>query len=630
MKRNLLLIFLVTLVGIIYIGRLFYLQIIVGGNKNPINSATVKIEYDYPERGYIYDRNNKLLVANQISYDVMIVPKEVKSIDTLEFCSLLKISKEEFSSKLKKIKGNPKKYAPWLPEIFIKQVAKENFAYLQEKLHKFNGFYIQKKIIRNYPIKSAANILGYLGEVNQLEAKKHNYYNSRDLIGRGGVERYYEDILRGIKGKKYYNLDHVRRITGSYKNGSYDTLAVAGNDLTLTLDSNLQKYGELLMTGKRGGIVAIEPSSGEILALVTAPSYDPNLMVGRKKSINSTILFGDKINNPTYDRGLQGAYAPGSPFKILNGLIGLQEGVIDKNTAVYCNGGYRYGKRKYEYMKCHCGIYRRPIRLKTAIAKSCNSYFAETYRKIINKPKNTKIGFENWSNQVKSFGLGNYLGYDLSVGNKGLVPNTKFYDDRYNFGWRATTNISNAIGQGEILTTPIQLANATAAIANKGFYYTPHILKKIKNKKINNVKFTTKKQTGVETRHFPEVIEAMHEVFKTGTGKYSQVKGIEICGKTGTVENFARINGKKVQLKDHSILIAFAPKENPKIAMAVFVENGGYGSTIAAPITSLMVEKYLTKTITRKDVEERMINLSLQDEYDKLIPKKDTIAPTTE
>ncbi len=621
--------FLIALVSVIFIGRLFYLQVIEGGNTNPINSATVKIEYDYPERGFIYDRNGDLLVANQVSYDVMIIPKEVTTLDTLEFCSLLKISKEKFTSKLLKFK-NPKKHAPWLPDVFISQVAKEDYAYLQEKLHKFNGFYIQKKIIRNYPEKSAANVLGFLGEVTELEAKKSNYYNKRDLIGKSGVESYYEETLRGIKGKKHFNRDNLNRVTGAYKNGIFDTLAVAGHDLTLTIDKDLQKYGELLMTGKRGGIVAIEPASGEILALVTAPSYDPNLLVGRKRPIYSTILFKDSINKPTIDRGLQGVYAPGSPFKIFNGLIGLQEGVIDKNSAVYCNGGYRYGKRKNEYMGCHCGIYGRPVRLKTAIAKSCNSYFAETYRKIINKYDNTKIGFENWSNEIKSFGLGNYLGYDLHVGQKGLIPNTAYYDARYNFGWRATTNISNAIGQGEILTTPIQLANATAAIANRGFYFTPHIVKKIKREENIDEKFTTKKLTSVSPEHFPEVIEAMHEVFKTGTGKYSQVKGIDICGKTGTVENFARIDGKKTQLKDHSILIAFAPKDKPKIAMAVFVENGGYGSTIAAPITSLMIEQYLNKTVVRKNIEQRMIYLSLQEEYDKLIPKKDSIASTTE
>lgn len=600
---------------------MFQLQVIEGKSVNPINSATVKIEYDYPQRGYIYDRNGKLLVANQLSYDVMVIPKEVKSIDTLQFCSLLKITKEDFLRRFNKAE----KYARWLPSVFLKQVAKEDFAYLQEKLHKFKGFYIQRRIIRNYPIKSAANILGFLGEVNEQQAKKSEYYENGELIGKSGIENYYENDLRGIKGKKYFNRDNLNRITGSYKSGEYDTLALAGKDLTLTLDSDLQQYGELLMTGKRGGIIVLEPATGELLALVTAPSYDPNMMVGRKRRAFSQKLFSDTINNPTIDRGLQAVYSPGSPFKIINGLIGLQENVIDERTVVYCYGGYRYGKRKHEFMRCHCGIYGRPVRLKEAIAKSCNSYFAETYRKIINKSENTKIGFDNWSNQVKSFGLGNFLGYDLPVGNKGLVPNSKYYDDRYSFGWRATTNISNAIGQGEILTTPIQLANATAAIANRGFYYTPHIVKRISDSPINNSKFTTKKNTSINSDHFPAVVEAMHEVFKTGTGKYSQVKGIDICGKTGTVENFAIINGEKVQLPDHSILIAFAPKENPKIAMAVFVENGGFGSTIAAPITSLMIEKYLTGEVQRKHIEERMINLSLKETYDKQLEKRDSI-----
>lgn len=621
MQRSSLLVILIFLIGIIYIGRLFQLQVIEGKSVNPINSATVKIEYDYPQRGYIYDRNGKLLVANQLSYDVMVIPKEVKSIDTLQFCSLLKITKEDFLRRFNKAE----KYARWLPSVFLKQVAKEDFAYLQEKLHKFKGFYIQRRIIRNYPIKSAANILGFLGEVNEQQAKKSEYYENGELIGKSGIENYYENDLRGIKGKKYFNRDNLNRITGSYKSGEYDTLALAGKDLTLTLDSDLQQYGELLMTGKRGGIIVLEPATGELLALVTAPSYDPNMMVGRKRRAFSQKLFSDTINNPTIDRGLQAVYSPGSPFKIINGLIGLQENVIDERTAVYCYGGYRYGKRKHEFMRCHCGIYGRPVRLKEAIAKSCNSYFAETYRKIINKSENTKIGFDNWSNQVKSFGLGNFLGYDLPVGNKGLVPNSKYYDDRYSFGWRATTNISNAIGQGEILTTPIQLANATAAIANRGFYYTPHIVKRISDSPINNSKFTTKKNTSINSDHFPAVVEAMHEVFKTGTGKYSQVKGIDICGKTGTVENFAIINGEKVQLPDHSILIAFAPKENPKIAMAVFVENGGFGSTIAAPITSLMIEKYLTGEVQRKHIEERMINLSLKETYDKQLEKRDSI-----
>ncbi|WP_322790489.1 penicillin-binding transpeptidase domain-containing protein [Tenacibaculum tangerinum] len=413
----------------------------------------------------------------------------------------------------------------------------------------------------------------------------------------------------------------------------YDTLAVPGKDLTLTIDSELQQYGELLMSGKRGGIVALEPQTGEILALVTAPSYDPNLLVGRKRSPNSVKLFNDTINMPTFDRGLQAMYSPGSPFKILTGLIGLQEGVIDTRTPFYCNHGYRYGKQPNAFMGCHCGIVGRPVRLVTAIAKSCNSYFANTYRRIIDNYENPSIGMDAWSNHAKSFGLGNYLGYDLPSGQKGRIPDGKFYDKNYEFRWGATTTISNAIGQGEVETTPIQLANMTAAIANKGHFYTPHIVKKIDNKPVIDSTYTTQRKTTVSPEHFPIVIEAMYETFTRGTARYSQVKGIDICGKTGTVENFIRVDGKKVQLTDHSIFIAFAPKDDPKIAIAIFVENGGYGSTIAAPITSLLIEKYLNGTVSRKHIEDRMVNLSLQKEYDKkqelLTSKNDSIATRT-
>ncbi|PKH49281.1 penicillin-binding protein 2 [Tenacibaculum sp. Bg11-29] len=626
MKRSFLLIFLITVVGLIYIGRLFQLQIIRGKNQNPTQSSAVKTEYDYPERGHIYDRNNKLLVANQLSYDVMIVPKDVEPLDTLEFCSLLKIDKESFKKRFK----SAVRYARWLPSKFLKQLAKEDFAYLQEKLPKYKGFYIQKRIIRNYPVRSAANIVGFIAEVNENKAKTNDYYEQGELIGKLGIEKQYEAVLRGVKGKKHFKRNNLNKITGSYKNGKYDTLAVTGKDLTLTIDSDLQQYGELLMTGKRGGIVAIEPKTGEILALITAPSYDPNLLVGRKRSPNSVRLFNDTINIPTFDRGLQAMYPPGSPFKILNGLIGLQEGVVDEKFGVYCHHGYKYGLRKNEFMGCHCGITGRPIRLKTAIAKSCNSYFATTYKKIIDKTGDPKEGMDNWNKHVQSFGLGNYLGYDLPAGRKGTIPDAEFYNKWYKNRWRSTYTISNAIGQGEILTTPMQLANMTAAIANKGYFYTPHVVKKIDNKKIADSIYATRRNTTINPKHFTIAIEAMHEVFTNGTARSSQIKGIEICGKTGTSENKIKIiNGKKVQASDHSIFIAFAPKDDPKIAIAIFVENGGYGSTIAAPITSLLIEKYLNKTISRKHIEDRMINLSLQKEYEKLIKKKDTLAPGT-
>ena len=625
MQKSFLLYFLITIIGVVFIGRLFQLQIVKGESYDPLNNEAVKTVFDYPERGYIYDRNGVLLVANQLSYDVMIQPNKVKQIDTLEFCKLLKIDIEDFVKRYNKAS----RYASYLPSVFLKQLAKEDFAFLQEKLHKYDGFFIQKRVIRKYPINAAANVLGYIGEVNEQLAKKNTYYQAGELIGKDGIEKQYENFLRGIKGKKLFNRNNLNKITGSFKNGEQDTLAERGKDLTLTLDIKLQQYAQKLMVGKRGGIVALEPATGEILALVTAPSYDPNMLVGRKRSENSAILMDPKsLEKPTYDRGLKASYPPGSPFKIMNALIGLQEEVISEQTSFYCYNGYRYGNRKNEFMGCHCDIFGRPIQLKTAISKSCNSYFANTYKRIVEKNNKPSQGLDNWSAHVKSFGLGNYLGYDLPQGSPGLIPTGKYYDQMYRYSWNASTNISNAIGQGEVQTTPIQLANFTAAIANKGYFFTPHILKGVDKRPIENATFTEKKQTTIDKKHFSPVIDAMYEVFKTGTGKWSQVKGIEICGKTGTSENYTVVNGKRIKLEDHSILVAFAPKDNPKIAIAIFVENGGYGSRIAAPITSLMIEKYLNGEISEATVhrETRMLNISLQEEYNKLIPKIETIA----
>lgn len=613
MKRRFLLYFLIALVGLIYIGRLYQLQIVKGRDFNPVKTSAVKIKYDFPERGYIYDRNGELLVANQLSYDVMIVPNEVKTIDTLEFCSLLKINKEDFLKRYKKAE----KYAPWLASVFLKQLAKEDFAFLQEKLHKFEGFYIQKRIIRNYPLKSAANILGYISEVNEETAKKDAYYEQGELIGAWGIEKQYENVLRGVKGKRHLHRDRLNKIMGPFKQGIYDSETVNGKDLTITIDSKLQQYGELLMQGKRGGIVAIEPSSGEILSLITSPSYDPNRLVGRARSKNSVELFGDSINKPMMDRGLQFNYPPGSPFKLINALIGLQEGVIDERTHFYCYHGYQYGKRKHEFMGCHCDIYGEPIRLNTAISKSCNSYFANTYKRIVEKNNQPEEGLNHWSEHVKSFGLGNYLGYDLPFGQRGFVPDGDYYSRMYQYKWSASTNISNAIGQGELLTTPIQLANITSAIANRGYFFTPHIVKKIDNKAITDSAYTIPKYTSIDKKHFEPIIEGMHEVFKSGTAKWVNIDGIDMVGKTGTAENFTRVDGKKIQLTDHSILVAFAPKDDPKIAIAVFIENGGYGATVAAPITSLLIEKYLTGTVKRKWMEDLMIKKDLYSIYDR-------------
>ena len=613
MQRSFLLYFLVTLTGLIFIGRLFQLQIMTGVKDGVISNSTVKTVYDYPERGFIFDRNNKLLVANQLSYDVMVQPDLVSNIDTLELCSLLKITTKEYIKKFKRAEN----YATYLPSVFVKQLAKEDYAFLQEKLNKFKGFYVQKRKIRSYPLNSAANILGYISEVNEETAKNNPYYQAGELIGKTGIEKEYETELRGIKGKKFFRKDRLNKIKESYKNGIYDTVASSGNDLMLTIDSELQQYAEKLMNGKRGGIVAIEPSTGEVLTLVTAPSYNPNMMVGRKRSKNSTRLFNDSISKPMFNRSLKAMYSPGSPFKMMNGLIGLQEKIITKNTKFYCFNGFWYGNQESDFMGCHCEIHDKPVRLKEAISRSCNTYFANIYKRIIESKGDSEKGMDNWNKHVTSFGFGNYLGYDLPTGEKGLIPDASYYNRRYNYSWNGSTTISNAIGQGEIITTPIQLANFTAAIANRGFYYTPHLVKKVAAKNTIDSKFTEKNITTIDQKHFTPIIDAMHEVFKTGTGKWSQVPGIDICGKTGTVENFIRVDNKKVQLPDHSVLVAFAPKENPKIALAVYVENGGYGSAYAAPIVSLLIEKYLYKEVKRKNIEVKMLNSSLELIYNQ-------------
>ncbi|KIA99033.1 MULTISPECIES: penicillin-binding protein 2 [unclassified Flavobacterium] len=608
--RKVLLPSLIIIAASLLVIRIFYLQIIDDSFKLKSENNAIKIKYDYPERGYIYDRYGKLLVANQASYDIMVIPREIKNIDTLEFCQLLNVTKEDFIKKIEKAKV----YSPRLPSVFLAQLNKSEFAAFQEKIRKFEGFYFQKRSLRDYEVDYGANIFGFITQVNEKLVSKNPYYNSGDLIGKQGVEESYEDVLRGIKGVKYIQKDKYNREIGSYKDGKYDTIAVQGEDINLTIDAELQKYGEELMINKRGGIVALEPKTGEILALVTAPSYDPGILVGRQRSKNYTLLYHDSIAKPLYDRGLLAEYPPGSPFKILTGLIGLQEQVINENTTFFCHHGFSYGRGRF--MKCHSHAPNQ--QLHNGIYNSCNTYFAQTYMLTINKYNNPAYAVDIWSNHVKSFGLGQFMGYDLPTGKKGNIPTSKTYKKIYpNGGWRSTTIVSNSIGQGEVLMTPIQLANMMATIANQGHYYTPHIIKKIEGEKIDP-KFTTKHETTIDKKYFPPIISGLFDVYNLGTASRLRVEGIDICGKTGTAENFAKINGKRTQLKDHSIFVAFAPKDNPKIAIAVMIENGGFGATIAGPIASLMIEKYLRKKITRNDLEIRILNTSLKDQYAKL------------
>jgi len=614
--RKVLLPTIIIVATILLILRLFYLQVIDDTFKLKSDNNAIKIQYDYPERGYIYDRNGKLMVANQPSYDIMVIPRDLKNIDTLEFCHLLNIKKEDYI----RIIAKAKVYSPRLPSVFLPQLNKAEFAAFQEKIRKFPGFYIQKRSLRDYQVKFGANVFGFITQASEGTVKKNPYYNSGDLLGKQGVEESYETVLRGIKGVKYIQKDKYNREIGSYKEGKFDTIAVQGEDINLTIDAVLQQYGEELMINKRGGIVAIEPKTGEILALVTAPSYDPSILVGRQRSKNYTMLYRDSIAKPLYDRGLLAEYPPGSPFKILTGLIGLQEGVIDENTTFVCNHGFSYARGRF--MKCHChgGV----MQLHRGIYESCNTYFASTYMRTINKFVRPADGVDVWSGHLKSFGLGQFMGYDLPTGRKGKAPTSKTYKRIYpNGGWRSTAIVSNSIGQGEVLMTPIQLANMMAAVANRGFYYTPHIIKKIEGEKIDK-KFTTKHVTTVNHKYFEPVVSGLFDVYNKGTAHALQVEGIEICGKTGTAENFAKINGKRVKLQDHSIFVAFAPKDNPKIAIAVFVENGYWGARWAGPIASLMIEKYIRGKITRTDLEKRMLEGSLQAEYAKYTGKKET------
>lgn len=601
----------ITLVtALIFIVRLISLQLINSSYKSLSDDNAVIENEVFPERGYIYDRNNKLLVSNQPVYDLIAIPENITAFDTLQLAKIINISKPELQDKL----STARKFSMKLPYVIVNQISKERNAIIQEKIWKFTGFYLQKKSLREYPNPIASNILGYVSEVNRNDMKKDDYYSLGEPTGRQGIERYYEDLLRGVKGKKFFQKDRFNRIIGSYEDGIYDIPSKGAQNLILTLDLELQEYGEKLLRNKRGGIVAIEPETGEVLSLVSAPSYDPNLLVGRMRSKNYRNLTLDSISKPLFDRGLQAQYAPGSPFKTLNALIALQEGVINSNTTYRCNHGHFYARGMF--MDCHCkyGTYNN---LLSGIFRSCNTYFANIYRKIIDESGDgVAEGVNIWKKHLLSFGLGNYLGYDLPVGKKGFIPDASYYDYWYKKGgWKSATIVSNAIGQGEILTTPIQMANFTATIANRGFYIKPHFLKSVSNgtfKTINEKKITT-----IDSIHFETVIDGMYQVVERGTARVARIPGIEVCGKTGTVENFVKIEGVKTQLTDHSMFIAFAPKDNPKIALAVLVENGYWGARWAAPIASLLIEKYLTGEVKRKLLENRILNGNLLAEYEK-------------
>lgn len=587
-KQTVIAIFVAT--GIIFLGRLFYLQIIDDSYELSANNNVLRYVTQYPARGLIYDRNGKLLVYNEAVYDLMVLPRQVKDIDTLEFCRLLDITPEGFEQRMKKARD----YSRFKPSLFEKQISKETYGYLEEKMYRFPGFFVQPRTLRKYPDPMGAHLLGYVGEVNQSIIDKDPYYKSGDYIGISGIEKSYEENLRGKKGIKIRMVDVHNREVGSFQNGLYDTLAVMGNDLYLTIDAELQQYGEQLMQGKMGSVVAIEPSSGEILAFLSSPTYDPNLLVGRVRGKNFSELSKDPVK-PLLNRAMMGQYPPGSTFKMVNDLVGLQEGVLDTHTHYTCQGP---GSSPIRCTHNH----QSPLDVYVAIQQSCNPFHWQVYRSILNNPrrKNVKENYTAWRNHVMSMGFGHKLGTDMQFELSGNVPPAEKFDAIYGKGrWNAMTVRSLSIGQGEILVTPLQLANSAAVMANRGHYIVPHVVKSIGTDK--SVKDKFKKVTStIEPAYFEIAVEGMRQVATMGTAKWYQIEDITMCGKTGTAEN--------PHGEDHSLFMAFAPADNPVIAIAVIVENSGFGSTWALPIASLMIEKYIKREVSRKEVEEKMIN----------------------
>jgi penicillin-binding protein 2 len=594
----------IIIVFIVLLVRLFMLQIVEQSYKLSASNNVLRYIPQYPARGLIYDRNGKLIVCNQAAYDLMVIKNEVKTFDTTEFASILGITKDQIKDgfiQIKRVKG----YSPYKPSVFLKQISTKTYAILQEKLYKFPGFDVHPRTLRTYPIKMAGHLFGYVGEVDEDLISKNPYYQLGDYIGINGLEKSYEKELRGQKGINIYMVDVHNRIKGSYENGLYDTAAVVGKDIVCTIDAKLQEYGEKLMINKIGSVVAIEPKTGEVLAMVSSPSYDPELLVGRDRTTNYRLLQNDTLK-PIFNRALMAPYPPGSTFKIVNGLIGLQEGTVYPTTRYGCAGGFPIGRG----VGCH--IHPSPLTFPQAIQMSCNTYFCYVFRSIIDKQiyGSVENGFSVWKKHVESFGFGSRLNIDLPNEYRGSVPSVKFYDRYFRKGgWNSLTIISLAIGQGELGTTPLQMANLSSTIANRGYYYSPHVVKEIKGSIGIDNKYTEKHITSIDSTWFSYIVEGMDMAVNTagGTALIAALPNVRVCGKTGTAQN--------PHGADHSVFIAFAPKENPKIAIAVYVENAGFGGTWAAPIASLMIEKYLNDSIARPDLEKMILDAILLDRH---------------
>lgn len=587
-------IFILVLVLGIVLARLFYIQVVDTSYEKQAGNNALRNQVQFPLRGEVYDRNGEFLVQSKESYDFMVIPRDVVAFDTVALASVLDVSQEQFKKEFYKAKN----YARRKPSVMFKQLTKEIKLRLDEM--KLPGFYTVYRTVRTYPRGLAGNLLGYVGEVNNAMLAKDTYYRSGDYIGWSGIEQAYEKVLRGTKGVKIEMVDVHGLPQGSYAGGKYDTMSVPGAAIVSTLDAKLQQFAEELMQGKIGSCVAIEPSTGEILVMANSPTYDPNLLIGRERGNNYAKMSQDKTR-PLFNRAVMANYPPGSTFKIVNGLIGMQEGVAKFSDLHSCHGGYTIGRG----VKCH--NHWSPLNMVDATQTSCNAYFCYVFRDIIDnrKYKNIQEGFDIWHDYVQSFGFGRKLGSDFTGEMAGNVPTSATYDKKYYKRWNSLTVVSLSIGQGELGITPLQMANLSAIVANRGHYYVPHVVKKVEGQELDP-KFKEKNFTKVDPKYFEYIAEGMYKAVNVpgGTASVARVPGVEVCGKTGTAQN--------PQGADHSVFICFAPKDNPKIAVAVYVEHGRFGASNAAPIASLLVEKYLTDTITRpnlvEDLKTRVIN----------------------
>ncbi|MEZ4923199.1 MAG: penicillin-binding protein 2 [Crocinitomicaceae bacterium] len=599
-----------VLIPLIFIVRLFYMQVVDDKWKERAAQISENKVITYPPRGIVYDRKGEKLISNEVYYDIKVIPNQTDNPDSVSLAKLLDISLEEYTEKMNKARNYSKRKSSDL----VKQIPPEEFADIAPELYKYPGFYEVERTMRIYPKPIAAHVLGYMSEVDSNDIKRDRYYVSGDMIGKSGIEKSYEHLLRGTKGVKYYLQDAIGVETGRYEGGKYDTLAVQGTNITLTIDAELQEYGERLMQNKRGSIVIIEPGSGEILSMISSPTYDPNLLVGRRLGENYGILSKDTLL-PLLNRSANSAYNPGSTFKTVQALIAMQLGVITDQASFPCD-------------KSLVGCHNHPTarNISEGVKMSCNPYFYYIMRKVIQQGKykshfrDAAYGLDVWAEYMRSFGFGEDLHTDFPAMTKGFIPTTKFYDTEFpskskpygQYAWAYSTIYSNSIGQGEVLLTPLELANLACIIANRGWFYYPHFIKDVQGGMVPDI-YTTKQKTKVEEQYFAPVIDGMWRVVHEpgGTARRAMVDSLNICGKTGTAENFKIINGKRQQVKDHSIFIAFAPKDDPKIAVSVYVENAGFGGTWAAPIASLLMEKYLTGEIRDTVKENRILNADL-------------------